>query len=132
MYTFMNTDMNQYLIFRKFMGMLINSCKKNDSPSAESLVLGKLARHLCLQSTFLVYLFIYMVRWTSVSARASNRKEGGVKCQSFLKQKPLETDTKNYFQRKRVLPVSRSCLYVYSKGSLRSTERESLQALAVL
>ena len=38
------------------MGMLINSCKKNDSPSAESLVLGKLTRHLCLQSTFLVYI----------------------------------------------------------------------------
>ena len=36
------------------MGMLNNSCKKNDSSSAESLVLGKLARHLCLQSTFLV------------------------------------------------------------------------------
>ena len=63
------------------MGMLINSCKKNDSPSAESLVLGKLARHLCLQSTFLVYLFIYLygVRRTSFSAWASNRKEGGVK-----------------------------------------------------
>ena len=54
MYTFMNTDMNQYSIFRKCMGMLINSSKKNDSPSAESLVLGKIARHLCLQSTFLV------------------------------------------------------------------------------
>ena len=27
-YTFMNTDMNQYLIFRKCMGMLINYCKK--------------------------------------------------------------------------------------------------------
>ena len=53
-YTFMNTDMNQNLIIRKCMGMLINSCKKNDSPSSESLVLGKLARHLCLQSTFLV------------------------------------------------------------------------------
>ena len=36
------------------MGMLINYCKKNDSLSAESFVLGKLARHLCLQSTFLV------------------------------------------------------------------------------
>ena len=43
------------------MGMLINSCKKNDSPSAESLVLGKLARYLCLKSTFLVrYIYIYM------------------------------------------------------------------------
>ena len=40
------------------MGMLINSCKKNDSPSAESLVLGKLARHLRLQSTILV-----VVQW---------------------------------------------------------------------
>ena len=49
----MNTDMNQYLIFRKCMGMLINYCKKNDSLSAESLVLSKLARHLCLQSIFL-------------------------------------------------------------------------------
>ena len=56
-YTFMNTDMNQYLIFRKCMGMPINYCKKNDSLSAESLVLGKLACHLCLQSTFLVYLY---------------------------------------------------------------------------
>ena len=27
-YTFINTDMNQYLIFRKCMGMLINYCKK--------------------------------------------------------------------------------------------------------
>ena len=36
------------------MGMLINSCKKNDSPSAESLVLGKLARHLCLQSMYCI------------------------------------------------------------------------------
>ena len=33
-----------------------------------------------------IYLFICMVRRTSFSARASNRKEGGVKCQSFLKQ----------------------------------------------
>ena len=39
-YTSMNTDMNQYLIFRKCMGMLINYCKKSDSLSAESLVLG--------------------------------------------------------------------------------------------
>ena len=50
----MNTDMNQYLIFSKCIDMLINYCKKNVSLSAESLVLGKLARHLCLQSTFLV------------------------------------------------------------------------------
>ena len=42
------------------MGMLINSCKKNDSTSAESLVLGKLARHLCLQSTLLVNVYICM------------------------------------------------------------------------
>ena len=47
-----------------------------------------------------------MVRRTSFSARASNRKEGGVTCQSFLKQLPLETDTKNDFHGKRVLPVS--------------------------
>ena len=33
-----------------------------------------------------IYLFIYMVRRTSFSARASNRKEGGVTCQSFLNQ----------------------------------------------
>ena len=52
----MNTDMNQYLIFNKCIGMLINYCKKNDSLSAESLVLGKLTRHLCLQSTFLVVI----------------------------------------------------------------------------
>ena len=50
----MNTDMSQYMIFRKCMTMLINYCKRNDSLSAESFVLGKLARHLCLQSTFLV------------------------------------------------------------------------------
>ena len=36
------------------MDMLINYCKRNDSLSAESLALGKLARHLCLLSTFLV------------------------------------------------------------------------------
>ena len=47
-YIFMNTDMNQFLIFRKCMGMLINFCEKNDSLSAESFVLGKLAHHLCL------------------------------------------------------------------------------------
>ena len=33
-----------------------------------------------------IYLFIYMVRRTTFFARASNRKEGGVKFQSFLKQ----------------------------------------------
>ena len=33
-----------------------------------------------------IYLFIYMVRRTSFSARASNLKEGGVTCQSFLNQ----------------------------------------------
>ena len=38
------------------MGMLINYCKKNYRLSAESLVLGKLAHHLCLLSTFLVYI----------------------------------------------------------------------------
>ena len=101
--------------------------KENDSLSAEILVLGKLTRHLCLQSTFLVmrvlcddtlpfrerdtirdnmeigdiislaserdtlrcitqsricyiYLFIYMVRRTSFSARASNFKDSGVNC----------------------------------------------------
>ena len=53
----MNTNMNQYVIFRKYMGMLINYCNRNDSLLAESLVLGKLARHLCLQSTFLVYIY---------------------------------------------------------------------------
>ena len=62
-YTFMNTDMNQHEIFRKCMGMLIDYCKRNDSLSAESLVLGKLTRHLCLQSTLLaIYLFIWYVR----------------------------------------------------------------------
>ena len=45
------------------MGVLINSRKKNDSPSAENLVLGKLARHLCLQSTFLVYIYIYKYKY---------------------------------------------------------------------
>ena len=54
----MNTDMSQYMIFRKCMTMLINYCKRNDSLSAESLVLGKLARHLCLQSTFLATLIL--------------------------------------------------------------------------
>ena len=57
----MNTDMNQYLIFRKYLGMLINYCKNNDSLSAESLVLAKLARHLCLQSIFLVYIIFSMI-----------------------------------------------------------------------
>ena len=57
-FIFMNTDMSQYVIFRKSMGMLINYCKRNDSLSAESLVLGKLAHQLCLQSTFLVNIFI--------------------------------------------------------------------------
>ena len=33
-----------------------------------------------------IYLFIYMVHRTSFSARASNRKEGGVTCKSFLNQ----------------------------------------------
>ena len=47
------------------MGMLVNSCKKNDRPSAESLVLGKLARHLYLQSTFLVLML-----WSSVEYEA--------------------------------------------------------------
>ena len=36
----MNTDMNQYLIFRLFIGMLIYCCKKNDSLSTEMFVLG--------------------------------------------------------------------------------------------
>ena len=70
----MNTDMNKYMIFRKCMGMLIIYCKKNDSLSAECLVLGKLARHLCLQSTFLVVVclfFMNMVRRTSFFACAS-------------------------------------------------------------
>ena len=44
------------------MGILINDCKKNDSLSAESLVLGKLARHLCLQRTFLVIIITIFVR----------------------------------------------------------------------
>ena len=30
-YTYINADMNQYFIFRKCMGMLINYGKKNDS-----------------------------------------------------------------------------------------------------
>ena len=37
-------------------------------------------------SSLFIYLFIYMVRRTSFSARASNHKEGGVTCQSFLNQ----------------------------------------------
>ena len=64
----MNTDMNQYLIFMKYMGMLINYCKKNDSLLAESLVLGKFTHHLCLQSTFLViYLYIWYLQDTVVA-----------------------------------------------------------------
>ena len=62
MYTFMNTDMNKYLIFGKCMGMLINYHKKNDCLSAESLMLGKHTRHLCLQSTFLVNFMKLMRR----------------------------------------------------------------------
>ena len=50
------------------MGMLIDSCKNNDRPSAEILVQGKLARHLCLQSKFLVNIYIYRyVRHTFVA-----------------------------------------------------------------
>ena len=37
-------------------------------------------------SSLFIYLFIYMVRRTSFSAQASNLKEGGVTCQSFLNQ----------------------------------------------
>ena len=47
-----------------------------------------------------------MARRTTFFARASNLKEGGVKCQSFLQQQPLETDTKNEFEGKQVLSVS--------------------------
>ena len=54
----MNTHMNQHLIIRICIGMLINYCKKNDSLQTEMFVLGKLARHLCLQSTFLVYIYV--------------------------------------------------------------------------
>ena len=35
----MNTDMNQYLIIRLCIGMLINYCKKNDSLQTEMFVL---------------------------------------------------------------------------------------------
>ena len=84
----MNTDMNQYS-GNVCMGMLINYCKKNDSLSAESLVLGKLARHLCLQSTFLVYTYvcnIYIVRESSLSSVGTFLSNVvGVKCQPFLK-----------------------------------------------
>ena len=43
------------------MGMLINYCKKNDSLSVESFVLGKLARHLFLHSKFLVCVFVCII-----------------------------------------------------------------------
>ena len=71
-YIFMNTDMNMYLIFRNCIGMLIIYCKKNYNLSAVSFVLGKFARHWCLQTTFLVYLYIYMLCRTFFSAQASN------------------------------------------------------------
>ena len=58
-------------------------------------------------SSLFIYLFIYLyVSRTSFSARASNRNEGGVKYQSFLKQQPLEMDTKNDYRGKLMLVVS--------------------------
>ena len=57
--------------------MLINYCKKNDSlegcvasqhTQAESLVLGKLARHLCLQSTLLVICLCFIEVFCHTSA----------------------------------------------------------------
>ena len=81
----MNTDMNQYTIFRKCIGMLINYCEKNDSLSAKNLVLGKLARHLCLQSSFLV--LIYMFRYTfSIIAHAPSQ-HGHLRPQPFALRK---------------------------------------------
>ena len=57
----MNTDMDLFLTlkysFNLYIGMLIKCCKKNDSLSAENVVvLGFLAYHLCLPSTFLVHI----------------------------------------------------------------------------
>ena len=49
----MITDMNQYLLFRKFIGMLNNYCKKNDSLSAKKPCAGQacsqfvLTEHIC-------------------------------------------------------------------------------------
>ena len=67
------------------MDMRINYCKRNNSLSAESLVLGKLARHLCLRSTFLVYTYFVLARHFS-NAGPEVHNEGGVKCQPFLKR----------------------------------------------
>ena len=77
------------------MGMLINYCKKNDSLSAESLVLGKLAHHLFLQSTFLVCIFVCIIvcetSHSGVGIMIHN--VGGVKCQPFLKHSSYKTGT---------------------------------------
>ena len=40
MYTFMNTDMNKYLILRLCIGMLINYCKKKGCGCGEGCVIN--------------------------------------------------------------------------------------------
>ena len=78
----MNTDMNQYLIFRLRIGMLINYCKKNDSLYLEMFVLGWLARHLCLPSTFLVAWagVKFGINFTSVSLSGNKIARGEAEC----------------------------------------------------
>ena len=57
---------------------------------------------------------------------------GGVKYQLFLKQQPLETGTKMIFKGSRCFQFSEAVVTSTVKESLRSTERGSLQVLAVI
>ena len=74
-----------------------------------------------------------MVRQTTFSARASNRKEGGVKFQPFLKHSNhWKRALKMIFKGSGCFQFPEVVVTSTAKESLRSTERGSLQVLAVL
>ena len=59
------------------------------------------------------------------------RNVGRVMCQPFLKEEPLETGTKMIFKGTGCFQFPEAVVTSTEKESLRSTERGSLQVLAV-
>ena len=60
-----------------------------------------------IRYVYVVYIHVYIVHVTSLSSVGSAlHNVGGVKCQPFLKQQPLDMGTNKDFQGKQGLPVS--------------------------
>ena len=80
-----------------------------------------------------IYIYIYMVRETHFSSGPGLRNVGGIKCQPFLKHcNHWKWTLKMIFKESGCFQFPEAVVTSTAKESLRSTERDSPQVLAVL